>query len=92
MSNYELYSDESSSSVEPERESRGDIDDYELEVEEFDVGSASASNEASGKHGKTILWPRPLQFFPIAMNPLLILRRVWLHLLSLSSFNNISIV
>ena len=47
MSTSELYSDESSSSVESERELRSD--DYELEVEEFEVGSASASNEASGK-------------------------------------------
>jgi hypothetical protein len=49
MSTSELYSDESSSSVESERESRSDIDDYELEVEEFEVDSASAPNEASGK-------------------------------------------
>ncbi|CAB3993634.1 Hypothetical predicted protein [Paramuricea clavata] len=48
MSTSELYSDESSS-VESERESHGDIDHYKLEVEEFDVGSASVSNEASGK-------------------------------------------
>jgi hypothetical protein len=70
MSNYELYSDESSSSVEPERESRGDIDDYELEVEEFDVGSASASNEASGKSWEDNTVAAAAAVFPYSDEPI----------------------
>ena len=46
MVSSELYSDETCSSAHSECEY---IKDYELEVEQFDVGSTSPSNEASGK-------------------------------------------
>ncbi|CAB3995603.1 Hypothetical predicted protein [Paramuricea clavata] len=70
MSTSELYLDESSSSVESECESRGDIDDYELEVEEFDVGSASASNEASGKSWEDNTVAAAAAVFPYSDEPI----------------------
>ena len=48
MSTSEQYSD-GTSSVESEHDY---IEDYELEVEQFDVGSNSASNEASEQSSK----------------------------------------
>ncbi|CAB4021612.1 Hypothetical predicted protein [Paramuricea clavata] len=70
MSTSELYLDESSSSVESECESSGDIDDYELEVEEFDVGSASASNEASGKSWEDNTVAAATAVFPYSDEPI----------------------
>ena len=49
MSTSEQYSDGTSSSVESEHDY---IEDYELEVEQFDVGSNLASNEASEQSSK----------------------------------------
>ena len=57
MSTSKLYSDESSSSVESELD---DIDDYELKVEQFDVGSISVSNEASEKSSKDSYSDEPI--------------------------------
>ena len=67
MSTSKLYSDGSSSSVESELD---DIDDYELEVEQFDVGSTSVSNEASEKSSKDNTVAAAAAIFPYSDEPI----------------------
>ena len=67
MASSELYSDETCSSADSEREY---IDDYKLEVEQFDVGSTSPSNEASGKAWKDNSVAAAAAFFPYSDEPI----------------------
>ena len=68
MASSELYSDETCSSADSGHEY---IDDYELEVEQFDVGSTSPSNEASEKAWEDNTVAAAAAFFLTVMNPLL---------------------
>ena len=67
MSTSEQYSDGTCSSVESEHDYK---EDYELEVEQFDVGSNSASKEASEQSSKDSTFAAAAVVLPYSDEPI----------------------